>query len=256
MNGKIALISGAGSGIGRAAALQLAAEGARVLATDQNEAAAREVTDQIVKSNGQSAFCRLDVTAERDWQSAVEVAGNRWGGLHVLVASAGISFGKPLTETSLEEWRKVLSINLDGVFLGLKHCIPAIAKSGGGSIVIISSVSGIKAAAGAGAYATSKAALRLLAKTAALEGAKSGIRVNSVLPGGVETPMWQTMPFFQDLIAQLGSEEAAFHALGAAAPLGRLAKPEEIADAIIYLASDESQFVTGAELVIDGGYTA
>jgi NAD(P)-dependent dehydrogenase (short-subunit alcohol dehydrogenase family) len=198
----------------------------------------------------------LDVTAEADWQSAVELVLNRWGGLHVLVASAGISLGKPLTETSLEEWRKVMSINLDGVFLGLKHSIPGMAKSGGGSAVIISSASGIKAAAGAGAYATSKAALRMLAKTAALEGAKSAIRVNTILPGGVETPMWRTMPFFQDLIAQLGSEEAAFRALGAAAPLERLAKPEEIADAIVYLASDESRFVTGAELVIDGGYTA
>jgi NAD(P)-dependent dehydrogenase (short-subunit alcohol dehydrogenase family) len=176
--------------------------------------------------------------------------------LHVLVASAGISFARPLIETSLEEWRKVLSVNLDGVFLGLKHGIPAIAKSGGGSIVVVSSASGIKAAAGAGAYAASKAALRLLAKTAALECAKSGIRVNTILPGGVETPMWRTMPFFRDLIAQLGSEEAAFHALGAAAPLGRIAKAEEIADAILYLASDESRFVTGAELVIDGGYTA
>jgi 3(or 17)beta-hydroxysteroid dehydrogenase len=256
MGERVALVTGAGSGIGRAAALRLAEEGARVLVTDLNEAAASEVAGEISKRGGQSAFRKLDVTSESDWQSAVQHALSKWGCLHVLAACAGISFAKPIAETSLDEWRNVLGINLDGVFLGLKHAIPALRDSGGGSIVVISSASGIKAAAGASAYSASKAALRLLVKTAALECAPHHIRVNAILPGGVETPMWRTMPFFQELVGKLGSEEAAWKTLSAGTPLARLAKPEEIADAILFLASDASSFMTGAELVIDGGYTA
>lgn len=256
MNGKVALVTGAGSGIGRAAALRLAEEGARVFVTDLSEDAAREVAREISERGGEAESRKLDVTSERDWQSAVQHAMQKWSSLHVVVASAGISFAKPINGMSLKEWRTVMRINLDGVFLGLKHAVPALRDSGGGSIVVLSSASGIKAAAGASAYAASKAALRLLAKTAALECAPDKIRVNTILPGGVETPMWRTMPFFAEQTAKLGSEEAAWKALSEGTPLGRFAKPEEIADAILYLASDESSFVTGAELVMDGGYTA
>lgn len=256
LDGKTALVTGAGSGIGRAAALQMTEEGAQVFVTDANADAAEEVAGKIRTSGRQASAARLNVTSEDDWRSSLRHLVKIWGGLNVLVASAGISLAKPITETSLEEWRAVLQTNLDGVFLGLKNAIPALRESGGGSVVIISSASGIKAGAGAAAYASSKAALRMLARMAALECAPHGIRVNAVLPGGVETPMWRSMPFFRELVNKLGSEAAAWKAMSAGTPLGRLAKPEEIADAIVYLASDEASFVTGAEIVIDGGYTA
>jgi NAD(P)-dependent dehydrogenase (short-subunit alcohol dehydrogenase family) len=181
--------------------------------------------------------------------------------LNVLVSNAGVSFAKPVTEMSLEEWRRLMAVNLDGAFLGTKHAIRTMRAGHGGLIVIVSSASALKASAGASAYCASKAALRLLAKSAALECIEHGdnIRINTVHPGGVVTPMWKTMDFWPDLVKQHGSEEGAWKALGALpekSPLKRFATPGEVAQGILYLASDESSFVTGTELVIDGGYTA
>jgi 3(or 17)beta-hydroxysteroid dehydrogenase len=236
--------------------LMLGQAGARVAVTDLDATAAARTAGAIVEAFGSDAALhrRLDVTQERDWEDAVGQVVSDWGALDVVVANAGVSFGMPVTEMALEDWRKVMAVNLDGVFLGTKHAVRAMRSTGGGSIVIVSSVSGLKATPGAGAYAASKAAVRLLAKSAALEYAKDGIRVNTVLPGGVATPMWSSGPHWQDLVAQHGGEEEAWQALAASTPLGRFARPEEVAEAILFMAS--ATYVTGAELVIDGGYSA
>jgi 3(or 17)beta-hydroxysteroid dehydrogenase len=256
--GKVALVTGGASGIGRATALLLAREGASVLVTDVDEAGAQDAAETIVQAGGKAAWRRLDVTSEADWEAAVDHATQTWGQLNVMVASAGVTFARPVTEMTLDEWRRVMSINLDGVFLGAKHAVRAMRSGQGGSIVIVSSASGIKASPGASAYAASKAALRLFAKSVALECAQAGdnIRVNTVHPAGVATPMWQGMDGWADLLAQHGSEAEVWRALAQRTPLKRFAEPDEIAQAILYLASDESSYVTGTELLVDGGFTA
>jgi 3(or 17)beta-hydroxysteroid dehydrogenase len=261
MEGKITLVTGGASGIGRETCLLFAREGASVLVTDIDTAGAEATAQEFSEAGGRALSRRLDVTVEQDWRTAIEQVRERYGQLDVLIANAGVSFAKPVTEMSLEEWRRVMAINLDGAFLGVKHAIRAMREGRGGSIVIVSSASGLKASAGASAYCSSKAALRLLAKTAALECIEHGdnIRINTVHPAGVITPMWKTMDFWNELVKQHGSEEGAWKALGAfpeKSPLKRFATPQEIAQAILYLASDDSSFVTGTELVIDGGYTA
>ncbi len=255
LRGKTALITGAGSGIGRATAELFAAEGARVAATDLETARVEAVAERI-RDEGGDCFARvLDVRLEADWTAAIADVVERWGGLDVLVANAGISFAKPIADMSLEEWRRVQSVNLDGAFLATKYGVQAMRQRGGGSIVIVSSASGIKASAGASAYCASKAAVRQLARAVALECAGDGIRVNTVVPAGVVTPMWEDMPFFQQLARERG-EAGAWQALAAGTPLGRFADPNEIAAGILFLASDESSYVTGTDLVMDGGYTA
>jgi NAD(P)-dependent dehydrogenase (short-subunit alcohol dehydrogenase family) len=251
LNGKTALITGAASGIGRATAELFAEEGATVWVTDRDLAAAQRVAAAI----GAHA-AELDVTSEDHWQRALNGLP-----LDILIANAGISHASPLTATSLEDWRGVMAVNLDGVFLGVKHGLRAMAGRTG-SIVIVSSASGLKAAPGAAAYCASKAALRLLAKCAALEciQAKESIRVNTVHPAGVVTPMWESMPVFPELAAERGAEEA-WKAVGATATEGesslkRFSTPREVARAILFLASDESPTITGTELVIDSGFTA
>ncbi len=255
LRGKTALITGAGSGIGRATAELFAAEGARVAATDLDAGRVEAVAERI-RDEGGDCFARvLDVRLEADWTAAIADVVERWGGLDVLVANAGISFAKPIADMSLEEWRRVQSVNLDGAFLATKYGVQAMRQRGGGSIVIVSSASGIKASAGASAYCASKAAVRQLARAVALECAGDGIRVNTVVPAGVVTPMWEDMPFFPQLARERG-EAGAWQALAAGTPLGRFADPTEIAAGILFLASDESSYVTGTDLVMDGGYTA
>jgi NAD(P)-dependent dehydrogenase (short-subunit alcohol dehydrogenase family) len=175
--------------------------------------------------------------------------------LDILVNCAGVSFAAPVTEMRLEDWRRIMAVNLDGIFLGTREGILAMRRQPeGGSIVNVSSASGIKASPGASAYSTSKAAVCMFTKAVAKECLERGdhIRLNTVCPGGVKTPLWKTMPFFRDLVAKHGSEEAAFRVMEQSR---RLAEPEEIALAILYLASDESCFITGTDLIIDGGYT-
>lgn len=251
--GRTALITGAASGIGRAAAVRLAAEGARVAITDVSPQRLEGLTAQL----GDSALARqLDVREESQWEAAVADVVSRWGRLDILVSNAGVSFGKPTWEMTLEEWRHVHAVNLDGAFLGAKHAVRAMrAQGGGGSIVFVSSASGVKASGGASAYSSSKGGLRLFAKALARECAADGIRVNTVVPAGVTTAMWTEMPFFADLVKEHG-EAGAWAALSRDTPLGRFATPEEIAEAILFLASDASSYVTGSDLVIDGGYTA
>jgi 3(or 17)beta-hydroxysteroid dehydrogenase len=249
--GKTALVTGAGSGIGRATAVQLAASGATVICADVNEQAVRQTAETI----GPAATpARLDVTDEPSWEAALRRLAGTGGRLDILVNCAGVSAAAPLADMAFEDWRRVLAVNLDGAFLGTKHALRAM-RPAGGSIIHVSSASGVKAAGGAAAYSASKAGLCMLARAAAKECRDQGlaVRVNTVCPGGVKTPMWTTMAFFRELVQRLGSEEAAFASLasGAGAPF---AEPGDVVAAILFLASDESRFVTGVDLLVDGGY--
>jgi len=243
LSGRVALVTGAGSGIGAATARLLAAEGAAVSWTDVTIADVQP-PDRL----------RLDVRDEVAWETAVATVLEHRGRLDILVHAAGISAGAPLPDTTLDEWRRVLTTNLDGTFLALKHGIRAMRASGG-AIVVIGSASGIRPAAGAAAYSTSKAAVSMLARTAAKEcrANKVPVRINVVSPAGVRTPMWRDMPFFQELVRQHGTEEAAFAALEAGGG-GRFAEPEQIAQSVLFLVSDAASHVTGVELPVDSGY--
>jgi len=243
LSGRVALVTGANSGIGAATGRLLADQGALVSWTDVTMSDVRP-PDRL----------RLDVRDETEWEAAVSTVLERRGCLDILVHAAGVSAGAPLADTTLDEWRRVLSTNLDGTFLALKHGIRAMRASGG-AIVVIGSASGIRPAAGAAAYSTSKAAVSMLARAAAKECReyKLPIRINVVSPAGVLTPMWRNMPFFQELIRQHGTEEAAFAALEAGGG-GRFAEPEEIAHSVLFLVSDAASHVTGVELPVDGGY--
>jgi NAD(P)-dependent dehydrogenase (short-subunit alcohol dehydrogenase family) len=256
--GRVALVTGAASGIGRATAALLARLGARVAVTDVRVTGAEEVAEGIRANGGEAHGYALDVADENSWRSSLATLQARWGALHILVNSAGISRASPLTATSLDEWRLVFAVNVEGVFLGLRHGIPAIRGAGGGSIVTVASASGVKPAPGAAAYCASKAAVCMLSRTAALECAASGdpIRINTVLPAGVRTPMWQEMAFFQQLVEQQGSEEAAWNALGADGPARRFATPEEVAQAIVFLCSDAASYINATDLAVDYGFTA
>ncbi len=259
MSGKVVLVTGAGSGIGRETARLMAREGAKVAVTDIDGPQAMATAETIAAEGGTVMARALDVRSEPEWESTFSSLTGTWGPLHVLVASAGISYAKPVTEMALEDWHRVMSINLDGVFLGTKHALRSIREGPGGSIVIVSSASGIKAAAGASAYCASKAAVRMFAKAVALECIQKGesIRVNTVAPSGVMTPMWKGMEFWDDLTVKHGGEAGAWQALGAlGGGLKRFAEPLEIARAILFLASDDASYVTGTELVVDAGFTA
>jgi 3(or 17)beta-hydroxysteroid dehydrogenase len=253
---KVALVTGAGSGIGRATAALMAREGAIALVADLNEQAAHAVAAEITSHGGKAEPLLLDVADEAAWREATEriLAAHRR--LDVLVNNAGVSFARPVADTSLQEWRRVLAVNLDGVFLGTRSGIRAMQASGG-SIVNVASVSGVQPFAGASAYGASKAAVRLLSKVAAIEcqDANNGVRVNVVTPGGVKTPMWEAMDFFRDLAARHGGAEEAFAAMAGNTPSQQFFSAEEVARTVLYLASDESAHLTGVELVMDRGHT-
>ncbi len=246
--GKIALVTGGGSGLGRAISEMLAREGARVAVTDIDEASARTTAAEI---SGNAIASRHDVTEPAAWSAALDRTLAEFGGLHVLVNNAGIAEGGSIEDTDLETWRRVHAIDLDGVFLGCKLAIPHMQASGGGSIVNISSVAGIVAGHNMAAYNSAKAAVRHLTKSVALHCAKQGygIRCNSVHPAFVRTPI------LDGLVERFGEQEA-YAKLGRQIPMGRIGEPEEVAYGVLYLASDESSFMTGAELVLDGGLSA
>jgi NAD(P)-dependent dehydrogenase (short-subunit alcohol dehydrogenase family) len=221
--------------------------------------AGAEQTVASLSPDAKGWACRLDVTSEASWQETTQRVLRDHGRLDIVVNSAGISFACPVSDMALDDWRRVMAVNLEGVFLGTKHAIRAMRQAGqGGSIVNVSSVSGFKAYPEASAYCASKAAMIMFSKSVALECARKGenIRINCISPTGVKTPMWETMPFFQELMAKEGSAEAAFQAMLKASPYGRWALPEEVAMAILYLASDESSFITGTNLIFDNGDTA
>ena len=252
VKGKVALVTGGASGLGKSTAELLVAEGARVAVTDIDEAAGRAVVDRVNASSAASAiFLRHDVTDEDQWTSVLRDVTESFGGLHILVNNAGISLTRNVEELELEEWRRVHAVDLDSVFLGCKHAIKDIAVSGGGSIVNISSIAGIIAGHNMAAYNSAKAAVRHLSKSVALHCARKGynIRCNSVHPAFVDTPI------LDEYRERFGAEEA-LRKLGRQVPMGRVGLPVEVAYGILYLASDESTFTTGSELIIDGGISA
>lgn len=248
LEGKVAIVSGGASGIGEATCRLFAAEGARVVIADLNDALGSALASDIRDGGGEAAYLKLDVTDEDQWRAVVSETVTRFGKLDVVVNNAGISApGRPPAEDqTVEGWDAVMAVNAKGVFLGTKHAIPEMRKGGGGSIVNISSVYGNVGSKGGTAYHASKGACRTFSKAAAIQYADVKIRVNSVHPGFVDTPMTEGMH------SQPGVREERV----AKTPLGRMGLPEDIAYGILYLASDESQFVTGSELVIDGGMTA
>jgi NAD(P)-dependent dehydrogenase (short-subunit alcohol dehydrogenase family) len=241
------LITGAASGIGAATATLLSERGAKkLILADRDE---EKLADFAFSLPSERQLMIGDVADEHLWSQADLT------GLTHAVVNAGIGAGQPIDETSFAEWRRVMSVNLDGAFLTLQAAMRAM-KRGGGSIVITASAAGLKAEPGIAAYGASKAAVIHLARIAAKEGAAHGIRVNAIAPGGVETPIWSNVPFFADLVERTGDEAAAFRAMAAGAtPLGRFAKPSEIAEQIAFLLSDAAAFTTGACLVADGGYS-
>jgi 3(or 17)beta-hydroxysteroid dehydrogenase len=257
LGGRVALIAGAASGIGEATSLLFMRQGASVVVADVDEAGARRVAEQAADT-ARAVAARLDVTSESDWATRVSETTDRWGRLDILVMSAGITHAAPIEQLSLQEWRRVMAVNLDGAFLGTREAVRAMrVGGGGGSIVLVSSASGLRAAPGASAYAASKAAMRLFARSVAVEVAGDGIRVNTVHPAGVRTPMWTRAEFWSGLVSEHGGdEEAAWRSLASSTPLKRFAQPNEIAQAILFLASDAASYVTGAEMVVDGGFTA
>ena len=245
--GKTAIVTGGASGIGAAIAAELSREGAKVVVTDINEVDGLAVASAL--ANG--SFLRHDVTSEGDWKAIIAQVQRDHGGLDVLVNNAGVMPAlKTIEETSYDEWRRVMSVNMDGVFLGVRCGISAM-KERGGAIVNISSIMGLVGEAIVGAYSASKGGVRLFTKSAALECANFGypIRINSVHPGYIDGGMFSTM-------ADAFGAEGLRERFAAKIPIGRLGRPEEIAKGVLFLVSDDASFALGSELVLDGGYTA
>ena len=252
VDGKAALVTGAAQGLGAAAAERLAMEGASVLLTDIDAATVERTAERIAEqSRCKVRWLQHDVTEEADWHRALDLARDEFGGLNILVNNAGIGALGSVEDETLENWRRVHAIDLDSVFIGCKLAIPLMAGSGGGSIVNISSISGIIAGHNLAAYNSAKAAVRHLSKSVALHCARSrnGIRCNSVHPSFVDTPIL-------DGLAGAAGRDAAIAKLERQIPLGRIGRPEEVGYAVLYLASDESGFTTGTELIVDGGISA
>ena len=246
LEGKVALISGGARGMGAAEAKLFAAEGAKVVLGDVLDEEGQRVEAEIAEAGGEAVFVSLDVTSESDWRNAVNTAVERFGRLDILVNNAGIFNRAFIHEQTEEDWDRVMDINGKGVFLGTKTAIPAMREAGGGSIVNISSVAGLIGSMASTSYNASKGAVRLLTKSAAVQYAKEGIRCNSVHPGPIQTPML-------DLVYP--NEEARAQRQDAI-PMGRLGDMDDVAKGVLFLASDEASYMTGSELVIDGGYTA
>ena len=248
LDGKVALISGGARGQGAAEAKTFAMEGAKVVFGDILDEAGTQVEADIRAAGGEAVYVHLDVTSEADWSRAVQEAVNRFGKLNILVNNAGIIIPRvPIEERTADEWDRVMAVNAKGVFLGTKHAIPAMRRAGGGSIVNISSVAGIgQSLHQEPAYAASKGAVRIFTKVTASQHAKDRIRCNSVHPGPIDTEMLRiAMPDPQVLDQRLGR-----------VPLGRMGMVEEIVAGVLFLASDDASYMTGAELVIDGGALA
>ena len=246
LTGKVALITGGASGMGRSEAMIFAQEGAKVAVGDMLEAEGRDVVDHITKAGGQARFVKVDVTSEAHWQAAVQAAVAAFGKLDILMNNAKISNSGPDT-MSVDVWDKVMDINAKGVFLGMKYAIPAMQQAGGGAIVNISSISGFVGQDRIHmAYNASKGAVRIMTKSAAVQYAKDGIRVNSVHPG--------VMPPMRTSQASADPEWRA--KMLRVIPLKREGRVEEVANAVLFLASDDASYITGTELVVDGGLLA
>ncbi len=246
LDGKVAVITGAASGIGEASARHFAREGASVVLGDVQEAKGRAVAEAVVAAGGRAAFVRCDVSRAADAQGAVDEAVRRFGGLDILYANAGVEVDKILTDTTEEEWDRVLGVNLKGIFLCAKAAIPAMRRRGGGAIVVTASVNGLTTEPRLAAYCASKGGALMLVKSIAIDYGKDRIRANAVLPGWVETGM--TTGFLAS-----PEQRAATNALQ---PAGRVGKAEDIARVAAFLASDEAAFMTGSAVVVDGGLSS
>ena len=246
LKGKVALITGAARGQGAEEARLFAAEGAKVVLADVLQIEGVAVTASIGERGGEAAFVRIDVTSENDWRNAVDFTMRTYGRLDILINNAGVYKRTPIEETDLAEWNSVMDTNSTGVFLGTKHAIPAMRESGGGSIINISSTAGLVGSHRGGAYGASKGSVRLFTKFTAVQHAADGIRANSIHPGPIDTEM---------IAGNISTPEG--RALSASRiPLGRIGTVMDVAYGALFLASDESSYMTGAELVIDGGMTA
>lgn len=246
LTGKVAIISGAAKGQGETEARMFASEGASVVIGDILEEDGKQIEAEINESGGKALFVKLDVTSEQDWIDAVKSAVHHFGKLDVLVNNAGIYSRTNIEHTPVDEWDRIIDINVKGVFLGTKHSIPAMRDSGGGSIINISSTAGIVGSGRGSAYGTSKGGVRLFTKYTAIQGAVDGIRANSIHPGPIDT----------DMIAENLSTPEGRANSESRIPIGRVGTVEDVAYGVIFLASDESSYMTGSELVIDGGMTA
>jgi NAD(P)-dependent dehydrogenase (short-subunit alcohol dehydrogenase family) len=258
VSGKVALVTGGASGIGAACAELLAREGAKVAVSDIDDLKGPELVARIKKAGGEAMYLHQDVTSEEQWVDVVAEVVARYGRLDILVSNAGIGIGVPsITMMTLEDWRRQTAINLDGVFLSVKHCLPAMRKNRSGSIILMSSLAGLRGAQSLAGYCATKGGVRLFAKAIAMECASfgDGVRVNSVHPGIIDTPIWGKIPtggMGGGQNAPIDPEERA----RLATPFGRAGHAMEIAQGVLYLASDASSYVTGMELVIDGGMNA
>jgi NAD(P)-dependent dehydrogenase (short-subunit alcohol dehydrogenase family) len=266
LTGQVAFVTGAASGIGRAAAIRLASEGASVMLTDIDVAGGEATVEMIAAAGGKSEFQEQNVTDEPRWIALIGRTVSLFGRLDILVNNAGVGVGGPITDMTLEAWNNQMGINVTGVFLGTKHALPAMRNpraSGpfegntGGSIINISSVAGLVGAATMSGYCASKGAVRLFTKAVAMEcaAARDGVRVNSVHPGIIETPIWSKIGA-TDVALVDGANALTADQIGLAAPVGHPGTAEDVADGIAFLASAESRYMTGSELVIDGGWTA
>ena len=249
--GKVAIVTGGASGIGEACAETLAREGAAVLLTDIDDALGKDVVQRITKAGGKAAWLKHDVRDEAGWPGVIAEAERRFGRLDIMVANAGIGIMAPIAEMTLADWQRQQAINLDGVFLSIKHAIPAMKRAGSGSIVLMSSVAGLRGAPGLAAYSATKGGVRLLAKSVALEHAHDNIRCNSVHPGIIATPI--------PTGAEGNRRNAPIDPLERAAqsvPLPRVGEAQDIANGVLFLCTEAANYMTGQELVIDGGMTA
>ncbi len=253
--GKVAVVTGGASGIGAACAETLAREGASVLITDIDDALGKGVVERITKAGGKAHYLRHDVRDEAAWAGVMEEVEKRYGRLDVMVANAGIGIMSPIATMTLADWQKQQAINLDGVFLSIKNAIPAMKRVGGGSIVLMSSVAGLRGAPGLAAYSATKGGVRLLAKSVALEHAADNIRCNSIHPGIIATPIWEKIPTGAEgnrRNAPIDPRERA----AASVPLPRVGEAQDVANGVLFLCTDAGNYITGQELVIDGGMTA
>ena len=246
LEGKVALISGGARGQGAVEARLFASEGAKVVIGDILDDLGRQVEAEIAEAGGDATYVHLDVTSESDWEDAVRTAVDNYGKLDILVNNAGILIRANIEDTTEEDWDRIMDINAKGVFLGTRAAIPAMRDAGGGSIINISSVAGLQGSPQSAAYSSTKGAVRILTKSTAIQYAKENIRCNSVHPGIIYTDMTSD---------SLDTEEGQRNWMNRV-PLGKLGQSEDVANGVMFLASDESSYMTGSELVIDGGLTA
>ena len=247
---KVAIITGAGAGVGAATAVRFCAEGARVLLCDWDASAVTAVADELRATGADIRAMTVNVADEAQVRQMVAAAGEHWGRVDILVNNAGVGSGTDILSTTAEEWSRVLDVNLKGPFLCCKYSIPRMLEQGGGSIVNVASISSTCGIPGQAVYGPSKGGVLQLTRQLAIEYARRGIRVNAVAPGTIDTPM------LHKTLATLDSPDTLMQFLLNNHPMGRIAQPIEIANAIVFLASDEASFITGASLAVDGGYTA